>query len=40
MTTRTQVLPSEAGRSVMKFTPRYDQGRLGMGSGRSLSDGK
>ncbi len=40
MMTRTHVLPSEAGRSVMKSTSRCDQGWLGMGSGRSLPDGK
>ncbi len=34
------VLPSDGGRSVMKSTPRCDQGRLGTGSGRSLPDGK
>ncbi len=40
MTMRTQVLPSEADRSMMKSTPRYDQDRLGTCSGRSLPDGK
>lgn len=40
MTTSTHVLQSEAGRSVMKSSPRCDQGRLGMGSGRSLPDGR
>ncbi len=39
MKTRTHVLPSEAGRSVMKSTSRCDQGWLGTG-GRSLPDGK
>ncbi len=34
------MLPSETGRSVMKSTPRCDQGRLGTGSGRSLPDGR
>lgn len=38
--TRMHVLPSEAGRSVMKSTPRCDHGRLGMGRGKSLQDGK
>ncbi len=40
MMTRMQVLPSEAGRSVMKSTPRCDHGRLGMGNGRSLPAGR
>ncbi len=34
MMTKTQVLPSEAGRSVMKSTPRCGQGRLETGNGR------
>ncbi len=38
--TRIHVLPSEGGRSVMKSTPRCDQGRFGTGSGRSLPDGR
>ncbi len=37
--TNMQILPSEAGRSVMKSTPRCDHGRLGTGSGRSLPAG-
>ncbi len=40
ITTSTHVLPSETGRSVMKSTPRCDQGRLGTGSRRSLPNGK
>ncbi len=40
ITTRTHVLPSEAGRSVMKSTPRCNQGRLRTGGGRSLPDGR
>ncbi len=35
-----QVLSSEGGRSVMKSTPRCDQGRFGTGSGWSLPDGR
>ncbi len=38
--TRIQVLPLEAGRSVMKSTPKCDHGRAGTGSGRSLPDGR
>ncbi len=38
--TRIHVLPSEGGRSVMKSTPRCDQGRFGTGRGRSLPDGR
>ncbi len=39
-TTRMHVLPSDAGRSVTKSTPRCDHGRLGTGSGRSLPAGR
>ncbi len=38
--TRMQVLLSDDGRSVMKSTPRCDQGRLGMGNGTSLPEGR
>ncbi len=31
MMTKIHVLPSETGKSVIKSTPRCDQGRLGMG---------
>ncbi len=39
-TTRMQVLPSEAGKSVTKSTPRCDHGLLGMGSGKSFPAGR
>ncbi len=38
--TRMQVLLSDEGRSVMKSTPRCDHGRLGMGNGTSLPEGR
>ncbi|XP_067298542.1 sialoadhesin-like [Pseudorasbora parva] len=38
--TSMQVWFPEMGRSVMKSTPRCDQGQLGMGRGRSLLEGR
>ncbi len=38
--TKMQVLPSDAGKSVTKSTPRCDYGHRGMGRGRSFPDGK
>ncbi len=38
--TRTQVFPSDSGRSVTKSIPMCDQGRRGMGRGTSLPTGR
>ncbi len=39
-TTRMVVNPFEGGRSVAKSTPRWDQGRWGMGKGTSFPSGR
>ncbi len=38
--TRMVVKPLEAGKSVAKSTPRWDQGRHGIGRGTSLPSGR
>ncbi len=40
MMTKIHVLPSETGKSMIKSTPRCDQGRLGMGNGSILPAGR
>ncbi len=40
MMNKIHVLPSETGKSMMKSTPRCDQGRLGVGNGKSLPAGR